>query len=65
MSARRTCYVVVLCLMLGLLVGQAWSQNLAVFPKEEILLVGGDFRLRSVNSNLAAASLLGGGESGG
>src|SRR5262245_51725448 len=65
MSARRTCHVAVLCLMFGLLVGQAWGQNLTVFPKEEILLVGGDFRLRSVNSNIAAASLLGGGESGG
>src|SRR6266571_5326643 len=64
-SARRTCHVAVLCFMLGLLVGQAWGQNLAVFPKEEILLVGGDFRLRSVNSNMAGASLLGGGESGG
>src|SRR5215471_3228325 len=65
MSARRTCHGVVLCFMLGLLVSQAWGQNLTVFPKEEILLVGGDFRLRSVNSNMAAASLLGGGESGG
>ena len=65
MSARRTCHVAVLCFMLGLLVSQAWGQNLAVFPKEEILLVGGDFRLRSVNSNMAGASLLGGGESGG
>jgi len=50
--------------MLGLLVSQAWGQNLSVFPKEEILLVGGDFRLRSVTSNIAGASLLGGGESG-
>src|SRR5262245_9933779 len=65
MSARRTCPITVLCFMLGLLVGQARGQNLAVFPKEEILLVGGDFRLRSVNSNMAGASLLGGGESGG
>src|SRR5918911_1920340 len=65
MSARRTCHVVVLCLMLGLLVGQVWSQNIAVFPKEEILLVGGDFRLRSVTSNMAGANRLGGGESGG
>ena len=65
MSASRTYPIVVLCLALGLCVGQAWGQNLAVFPKEEILLVGGDFRLRSVNSNLAGANLLGGGESGG
>ena len=48
-----------------MLVGQAWSQSLAVFPKEEILLVGGDFRIRSVHSNIAGASVLGGSESGG
>jgi len=65
MAASRTYPVVVLCLALGLYVGQAWGQNLAVFPKEEILLVGGDFRIRSVNSNMAGANLLGGGESGG
>ena len=50
---------------LGFSSSQAWGQNLSIFPKEEILLVGGDFRLRSVNSNIAGASLLGGGESGG
>src|SRR3989442_11918393 len=65
MAASRTYPIVVLCLALGLCVGQAWGQNLAVFPKEEILLVGGDFRIRSVNSNMAGANLLGGGESGG
>ena len=65
MTAGKTYPIVVLCLVLGLLVSQAWSQNLSVFPKEEILLVGGDFRLRSVTSNIAGANLLGGGESGG
>lgn len=45
--------------------GLAWGQTLAVFPKEDILLVGGDFRLRSVFSNIAGANSLGGGESGG
>lgn len=65
MAASRFSSVVVLCLMFGIYAGQAWGQNLSVFPKEEILLVGGDFRLRSVSSNIAGASLLGGGESGG
>src|SRR5882672_4187324 len=65
MSASKTYPIVVLCLALALYVGQAWGQNLAVFPKEEILLVGGDFRLRSVTSNIAGANALGGGESGG
>jgi hypothetical protein len=65
MSASRTYPVVVLCLVLGLCVGQAWGQNISLFPKEEILLVGGDFRIRSVNSNIAGADQLGGGESGG
>ncbi|GIX47895.1 MAG: hypothetical protein KatS3mg131_2106 [Candidatus Tectimicrobiota bacterium] len=36
-----------------------------MFAKEDILLVGGDFRLRSVLSNIAAADATGGGESGG
>jgi hypothetical protein len=48
-----------------MLVTPGWGQNLAVFPKEEILLVGGDFRLRSIFSNLAGADTAGGGESGG
>ena len=60
MSAHRTYPVVVLCLVLGLCVGQAWGQNISLFPKEEILLVGGDFRIRSVNSNIAGADQLGG-----
>jgi len=65
MSVRKTYLSVVLCLLLGWCLNQAWGQNLSVFPKEEILLVGGDFRLRSVNSNIAGANTLGGGESGG
>src|SRR5207237_8651856 len=65
MTAGKTYPIVVLCLVFGLLVSQALGQNLSLFPKEEILLVGGDFRLRSVTSNIAGASLLGGGESGG
>lgn len=65
MSVSRTYPIVVLCLVLGFFVSQAWSQNLSVFPKEEILLVGGDFRIRSVNSNMAGANPLGGGENGG
>src|SRR5512145_1545147 len=65
MAAGKTYLIVVLCLVFGLVVSQAWGQNLAVFPKEEILLVGGDFRLRSVLSNIAGANTEGGGESGG
>ncbi|MGE3541632.1 MAG: hypothetical protein AB7N91_29920 [Candidatus Tectimicrobiota bacterium] len=61
----RACYSSVLCLILGAMAGQAWGQGLAVFPKEEILLVGGDFRIRSIHSNIAASDTLGGGESGG
>lgn len=53
------------CLLLGVLTPQTWAQGLAVFPKEEILLVGGDFRIRSIYSNIAASDRLGGGESGG
>lgn len=65
MSTVKTCRLMAACLVLWSLVGVAWGQGLAVFPKEEILLVGGDFRLRSIVSNLAQASVLGGGESGG
>lgn len=65
MRAIRVCYRIVVCLVLSVWVSQAWGQGLAVFPKEEILLVGGDFRLRSVYSNMAAANVFGGGESGG
>jgi hypothetical protein len=56
---------VIVGVMVWLLSGPVWGQNLAVFPKEDILLVGGDFRLRSVFSNMAGSSSLGGGESGG
>ncbi len=65
MSACKTFWIAVLCLGLGLFVSQARSQNLSIFPQEKILLVGGEFRLRSVTSNIATSSLLGGGESGG
>ena len=65
MSASRTYPIIVLCLVLGLCVGQARGQNISLFPKEEILLVGGDFRIRSVNSNIATADQQGGGENGG
>src|SRR5215813_7685676 len=65
MIVGKTYCIGVLCLVLGLLVSQAWGQNLPLFPKEEILLVGGDFRIRSITSNIAGADLLGGGESGG
>src|SRR5215468_3238872 len=65
MSASKLYPIIVLCLVLGLCVGQARGQNISLFPKEEILLVGGDFRIRSVNSNIATANQRGGGESGG
>jgi hypothetical protein len=53
------------CVLLWGFVAQGWCQNISVFPKEEILLVGGDFRLRSIFSNIAGANTAGGGESGG
>ena len=65
MPVTRTYGVVVVCLALGLLVSQAWGQTISVLPKEEVLLVGGDFRLRSIFSNIAGANQEGGGESGG
>ncbi|MGQ4809454.1 hypothetical protein NKDENANG_02871 [Candidatus Entotheonellaceae bacterium PAL068K] len=52
-------------LVLWLVAGQVWGQSIAVFPKEDTLLVGGDFRLRTVYSNMAGANTEGGGESGG
>lgn len=55
----------VLCSLLCLVAEPGWGQSIAVFPKEEILLVGGDFRLRSIWSNIAGANTEGGGESGG
>ena len=57
--------VAVLGVLLVLWAGHAWCQNLAIFPKEDMLLIGGDFRLRSVYSNMGAANDAGGGESGG
>jgi hypothetical protein len=71
MSVTRRLIVVMCCLSLWLLASQVWGQNIAVFPKEDILLVGGDFRLRSIFSNIAGAEFdresptFGGGESGG
>ena len=59
-------YVIVVCgAVLWLFVEQGWGQNISLFPKEEILLVGGDFRLRSILSNIAGADTAGGNESGG
>ncbi len=52
-------------LLLWAYVLPAWSQTISVLPKEDVLLVGGDFRLRSVYSNIAGANEAGGGESGG
>ena len=65
MSATWKWVVAACCTMLWVLVEQGWCQNISVFPKEEILLVGGDFRLRSIFSNIAGANTEGGGESGG
>lgn len=65
MPTVRTYLIAVFCLALLLLTTLAWGQNISVFSKEEILLVGGDFRLRSILSNIAGADDVGGGESGG
>jgi hypothetical protein len=66
MPGVRHYLLVVFCLMLWLCTTQAWSQTISVFPKEDVLLVGGDFRLRSIVSNIAGADPdFGGGESGG
>ncbi len=65
MPVLRTSLIVLLCLALWSLTAPAWGQSLRVFPKEDILLVGGDFRLRSVNSTTAPANEEGGGQSGG
>jgi hypothetical protein len=66
MPGVRTVLVVLLCQTLWILPTPVRSQTISVFPKEEILLVGGDFRLRSIISNIAGAdSTIGGGESGG
>lgn len=63
--SARIVRVAMVGVLLALWAGYAWCQNLAVFPKEDLLLVGGDFRLRSIHSNMAAANEAGGGESGG
>jgi hypothetical protein len=65
MSFLRRSTPLACSLLLWLLGSQVWGQTIAVFPKEDILLVGGDFRLRSVYSNIAGANEEGGGESGG
>lgn len=65
MSSMQRSTWIACCLTLWLCSGQVWSQTISVFPKEDILLVGGDFRLRSVLSNIAGADAEGGGESGG
>src|SRR5262245_31760351 len=65
MTVIRGCFVTMLCLVVWLAAAPGWGQSIAVFPKEEILLVGGDFRLRSIFSNIAGADTAGGGESGG
>jgi hypothetical protein len=65
MHMMRRCTLVVCCLWFWLGAGQAWGQNISLFPKEDILLVGGDFRIRQINSNIAIADAAGGGPSGG
>ena len=61
---RQSCLVVCLFLF-GLWLGRAAGQTISVFPKEDILLVGGDIRLRSIFSNIEGSTPEGGGESGG
>lgn len=65
MAVLRKYRIVLLCLVAGLLSSHAWGQTITVLPKEEVLLVGGDFRLRSILSTIAGAEEEGGGESGG
>lgn len=61
----RLSFTVALWLLLWAFALPVWSQNIPIFPKEDILLVGGDFRIRNVYSNIAGANETGGGESGG
>ena len=63
--SARNLRAAIVGVLLVLWAGCAWCQNLAIFPKEDILLIGGDFRLRSIHSNMGAADEAGGGESGG
>jgi hypothetical protein len=65
MPMNRISRIVVLGLLLWGMLAPVWSQTIPIFPKEDILLVGGDFRLRSIYSNIAGANDEGGGESGG
>jgi hypothetical protein len=65
MTVLRRYLAVVFCLLLLLVAAPGWGQNIAVFPKEDILLVGGDFRIRGILSNIAPADIEGGGTSGG
>ncbi len=71
MSTTQRTFGMLCCLLLGLGMSQAWGQGISLFSKEEILLVGGDFRLRYIGSNIAGAdpdrdsTTYGGGESGG
>ncbi|MCZ6872462.1 MAG: hypothetical protein O7G88_02870, partial [bacterium] len=71
MSITQRTLAMLCCLLLGLGISQAWGQGISLFSKEEILLVGGDFRLRYVGSNIAGAEAdrdsirYSGGESGG
>ena len=73
MSITLRTFACLACLLFVLTARQSWGQGISLFPKEEILLVGGDFRLRSVFSNIAGAesdresddNAYGGGESGG
>lgn len=65
MPTIRVSFTIASWLLLWAYVLPAWSQTISVLPKEDILLVGGDFRIRSVYSNIAAADEAGGGESGG
>src|SRR5688500_10140219 len=57
--------IVVFCLFSLGVIAPACGQNIKVLPKEDILLVGGDFRIRSISSNAADANVEGGGASGG
>jgi hypothetical protein len=65
MPVTRTPLIVVFCLLLWSVVAPAWGQTIQILPKEDILLVGGDFRIRSIFSNAADANVEGGGASGG
>ena len=65
MPMIRVLFMIACWLLLWAGVLPVWSQTISVLPKEDLLLVGGDFRIRSVYSNIAGANEDGGGESGG